>query len=383
MGGGNPKHQNFDRDLLDALSDDQIDAVTDSQRRVVLYYLQERQEASLSRLSSILTGWIAVQERGVATATDYERSRVRLHHRHLPKLADAGLVEYHEDDHRAALLDLSPDVQTLLGEARRLELQQEPEGTSSAELFEQACSRNSPLRPITGLRDTIEAVEDNETTITVYAPELDEELVSQFATRNVDVEHESFQTVPDGFVLVRDDDEVIGSVGLSVLAAESKSSTTPPWKSEQDRSEYRRFLSLFQETLFSTDDRSQLLATTREIEDRAWRTGQGTLRAGFQSLSDFRDQLSVYETLAEDPTLDVHVYCPPDEAPSDVQGITVHEVSDGDIGNVWMVAFEDDSSRNSCALLAEERSPDRYYGFWTYDREFVSELIAYLDSTYE
>ena len=41
-------------------------------------------------------------------------------------------------------------------------------------------------------------------------------------------------------------------------------------------------------------------ATTREVEDRAWRTGGGTLDAGFQSLSTFETQVPVYERLVAD-----------------------------------------------------------------------------------
>ena len=40
-------------------------------------------------------------------------------------------------------------------------------------------------------------------------------------------------------------------------------------------------------------------ATTREVKDRAWRTGGGTLDAGFQSLSTFETQV-LYERLVTD-----------------------------------------------------------------------------------
>ena len=39
---------------------------------------------------------------------------------------------------------------------------------------------------------------------------------------------------------------------------------------------------VLEETLFTSFDRRQLLGTAREIEDRAWRVGVGTLRVGFQ-----------------------------------------------------------------------------------------------------
>ena len=54
-----------------------------------------------------------------------------------------------------------------------------------------------------------------------------------------------------------------------------------------------------------------------------------------------------------------------------------------EIGSFWFLAFDGGSEpQNACALLAEERSPEAFYGFWTYDEDLVGAIEAYLSSTY-
>jgi len=54
-----------------------------------------------------------------------------------------------------------------------------------------------------------------------------------------------------------------------------------------------------------------------------------------------------------------------------------------EIGRFWFQLFDgggDDQSK--CGLLVEERELGRFYGFWTYEREIVDEIIEYLRATY-
>jgi len=71
---------------------------------------------------------------------------------------------------------------------------------------------------------------------------------------------------------------------------------------------FRDFLDLFDETVFTAYDRRQMLATSREIEDRAWRVCGGALYAGFQSSNALRNQASLYGQFGEKEALTVHVY---------------------------------------------------------------------------
>lgn len=224
-------------------------------------------------------------------------------------------------------------------------------------------------------------------TITVYAPERYEPLEAQFETRNVAVDHEP---LPDdgsgGFVVVTDDGEFAGSVGIDAVRGlfESPNGTGSAVAATDAT---RALLDLLADTTFVSFDRRRMLGAAREIEDRAYRTGTGTLRAGFQRVDALAAQREVYESLAADSRLDVHVYVTTDwaaEVPV-AEGLTIHTPDAEEIGAFWFVAFDGgDEPEQACALLAAERDdePGRYRGFWTYDRETVADLDAYLSAAY-
>ncbi|MFC7175670.1 hypothetical protein [Halosegnis marinus] len=45
--------------------------------------------------------------------------------------------------------------------------------------------------------------------------------------------------------------------------------------------------------------------------------------------------------------------------------------------------YDADTRRDSCALLAVERDPGSYRGFWTYDPERVDEIVLALRGAVE
>jgi len=66
------------------------------------------------------------------------------------------------------------------------------------------------------------------------------------------------------------------------------------------------------------------------------------------------------------------------------EGVAVVSERDSELGDYWFVVFDGgDNEQEACALLAEERHPGSFYGFWTYDPAMVAELITYLETTYE
>lgn len=79
---------------MDAL----FDLLTDRRRRYLLYCLDQKVDAvvTVDELTAMLLDWERRMNAGTEEETaDLERRiRIALHHRHLPKLADAGLVEY-------------------------------------------------------------------------------------------------------------------------------------------------------------------------------------------------------------------------------------------------------------------------------------------------
>jgi hypothetical protein len=239
------------------------------------------------------------------------------------------------------------------------------------------------------LDEFLSRVEAEQWTISVYGGDPGT-VADQFATRNVVVEAES---LPDGgtggFAIIRDDSAFAAAVDLPTL----QEVTAPPvprlgeGADEPPTEGFRALLSVLDDTLFSSLDRRQLLATAREIEDRAYRTGRGTLRVGFQNFDRMVAQVPVYERLAAGTDLDIHVYARADGSPT-IPGVTCHEVASGsdragEIGRFWVMTFDGGGEHNECALLAEERTPDTYYGFWTYDPALVDELGSYLAETYD
>ena len=234
------------------------------------------------------------------------------------------------------------------------------------------------------LADFFEAVESRRGSITVYAAEEPEWVAYQFESRNVAVEFESLPPdAPTGFVVIREGGEFVASIGLAELREVMAPPIRRPWRPPPPDSGYRALLSLLEDTIFTAFGRRQLLGAAREIEDRAWRVGRGRLHVGFQRLSAMRDQYPVYARLGEETDLIVDVYGRDDWEPPAIPNATVHAESAPEIGNFWFLAFDGGPDRsNACALLAEERDHDEFYGFWTYDAGMVGELIAYLEATY-
>lgn len=228
------------------------------------------------------------------------------------------------------------------------------------------------------LEPYLQAVERRCKRFVVYGAD-DREVTDRLATRNVAVERRALPAaVPAPFVVVYDDGAFAGVLGFETLAE----LLVPPVIRPGDRTGlsdgYRVLLDVLAETLFSALDRRQLLATSREIEDRAFRVGRGTLRVGFQSLSVFETQTAVYRRLGAETDLSVHVYGRPDWTPPDIESVTYHLDEDGSLEPFWCLAFDgggDDTQ--ACALVARERA-DGYVGFWTYDSDLVEDVLSTL-----
>ena len=63
--------------------------------------------------------------------------------------------------------------------------------------------------------------------------------------------------------------------------------------------------------------------------------------------------------------------------------LTIHVERSDEIRESWFVVYDGGGvDVNKCALVAEEREPRSFYGFWTYDPETVDWLLEYLSETY-
>ena len=214
-----------------------------------------------------------------------------------------------------------------------------------------------------------------------YAPEPGD-LAEQFDARNAEIRFRELPPDgPDPFLVIRKNGEFRGAVSVAYL----RTYLEPPYHRPADpvglSPPYRGLFDLLDDTVFASLTRRQLVATSREIEDRARRTGRGTLHAGFQSLEAFRPQRVVYRRLGEETDLDVHVYVSDEDAAATLADfpVTVHAGGDGEVGRYWFLAFDGGGEESrACALVAEQRTEDTYYGVWTYDPEQVDRVLTAL-----
>ncbi|WP_224450103.1 DICT sensory domain-containing protein [Haloprofundus salilacus] len=228
------------------------------------------------------------------------------------------------------------------------------------------------------LRAVIDGVESREKTLTVFDPPSSavvDELAEYFASQRVTVREGSATVGPEGFAVLSEGDDVLTAVDLASL-------TMPVRHDVGERTAFSALLEHLDRTTFASYDVGQMLAASREIEDRAWRSKKGTLRAGFQRVEALEAQSEVYRRLGG-TELDVHVYVASGDSIAEIDGVTPHIVDSAEIANSWFVAYDGgDVASDKCALLAEERGDRRFYGFWTYDSSIVDAILDYLGTQY-
>jgi len=233
-----------------------------------------------------------------------------------------------------------------------------------------------------GLFELIAAVDDEEKTLTVFNPEagVTTALREHFADRNLSIEAAESDAGPRNYAVLSRDDEFLAAIDVSDVLA-PRSGVAPGFTRET----YEVVLDELDETMFTSYDTEQMIAASKEIEDRAWRGAAGELHAGFQTCSRFASQAEVYDHIAERGSLDVHVYASPEgcEGFEPPTGPTLHLSTATEIHDTWFVAYDGGGVETAkCALLAEERLPGSFYGFWTYDAETVDDVVDYLRTTY-
>lgn len=216
---------------------------------------------------------------------------------------------------------------------------------------------------------------DRDRRFTVYRSGEGTEIEDQFAAHDVSVTRRSIPPDgPDPFLVIEEEGEFAGALGLSELEALIEPPIVRPGERDDVSAGYRVLFDVLDETVFSAMNRRQLLAVSREVEDRAYRVGTGTLHASFQTLSTFESQVDVYRQLAASTELDIHIHGIPNWAPPEIAGISYHEYDDDTDGRYWALAFDGGSNESqACGLVAREQT-GRYEGFWTDDTDLVEEM---------
>jgi DICT domain-containing protein len=236
------------------------------------------------------------------------------------------------------------------------------------------------------LTELISGVEDHEKRLTVFNTDAEtvEAVRDQFRDRNLTVVGDRSESGrPGSFVVLSagrgEDEEFVTATGVDDVLSQPERTETGI-----DGEVHHPILDHLDETMFTSYDTGQMVSASREIEDRAWRLGEGQLHAGFQQLSILSDQMDVYTRLADRDGLDVHAYaCPDAEVPEHETDLTIHVERSEEIARSWFVVYDGNGvDVNKCALLAEEREERAFYGFWTYDPETVDWLVDYLQGAY-
>ncbi|TKX73576.1 histidine kinase [Halorubrum sp. GN11_10-6_MGM] len=239
------------------------------------------------------------------------------------------------------------------------------------------------------LIELIAGVEAHEATLTVFNadPAVTDELREYFADRNVRIVDDQTASGPEEFAVLARDGEFVTAVTVEELLS-------PPGGDESedagdsgargaDGRVGRPVLDHLDETMFTSYSREDMVAASREIEDRAWRVGDGELHAGFQTLDVLTGEADTYDLLGEKERLDVHAYAANEGEAPDVEHYTVHVGETAEIRETWFVAYDGGGyDEAKCALLAEERAPGEFFGFWSYDPETVDYIIDYLTERY-
>ena len=232
-----------------------------------------------------------------------------------------------------------------------------------------------------GLFEFIAAVEDEKKTLTVFNPEagVTSTLREHFADRNLAIQEADHVAGPRNYAVLSYEDEFLVAIDVSDVLAANRG-VDPDFTRES----YDPVLDELDEALFTSYDTDRMVAASKEIEDRAWRGATGELHAGFQTCSRFASQADVYDHLAKRGELDVNVYAHPEgyEEFDPPAGPALYISSATEIYDTWFVAYSGGVEETKCALLAEERQPGSFYGFWTYDSHTVDAVADYLRCTY-
>ncbi len=134
----------------------------------------------------------------------------------------------------------------------------------------------------------------------------------------------------------------------------------------------------------SNTEKLLLILISRHIERLAYEHGAGTLRSSFQRLSRVRDERGtrrVYDKIAG-TDVDVHLYGQPDWRPEPDFPITMHAGYKYDFKYSWFVVYNpppgEADTFDQAALVAIEKEPRKWDGFWTYDQGLVEDVARHI-----
>ena len=196
-----------------------------------------------------------------------------------------------------------------------------------------------------------------------------------FRNHSVDVNHRPLpEGIPRPFLVVERNGEFVGVIDLAEVDRLLEPPVEPPAPREELSPGHREFFDALADTVFTSISRRELLAVTREIEDRASRVGAGTLHVSFQRLSTFEPQRRLYERMAAETSLEIHVHGVDDWTPPEIPAIRFHAHQDERLEPYWVLAFDGGPEESQASGLVAKERADGFTGFWTHDEEMVERI---------
>jgi DICT domain-containing protein len=232
------------------------------------------------------------------------------------------------------------------------------------------------------LPDIVQRVDERSLTLTLYNIDVDRSVLrdiqSYFEVQTVELRRATTDDArPRNFVVLHDGDEFVEATDLRSLYQFVQPDSPLLDVTNPDAIEYPDLFDEIDQSLFTDYGYDRMVVTSREIESYAHQHG-GTLHAGFQTLSNLEPQYQLYERLA-DAGVETHIYGAPDwDVSTDVH--VRHEYHDEEITETWFVVLDHENDDHKRALLAEERSEDQFYGFWTFKSSVVDLVLQRLEA---
>jgi DICT domain-containing protein len=186
---------------------------------------------------------------------------------------------------------------------------------------------------------------------------------------------------PTNLAVLHDRDDYVAAADAERLYEAIDTSDGIGSVEDPDELDYPDLLDAVDKPFFTAYDRKRMTVISRTIERAAWVAGDGELHTGLQHLSNLEDQWDLYATFAE-CDVETHVYGRPDVTLPD-SGLLAHPSQTPEIRRSWFVLYRPESDEYAPrVLLAEERNPNQYVGFWTSEAQLVELVYARLRHAY-
>lgn len=122
-----------------------LSLLTDSRRRQVLYCLRSNERTDLDSIALQIAAWERDETIASVEGDAVDAVKLSLHHNHLPKLAEAGVVEYDSRAGDVVRRDGFHDIEALVDQLQASEDEADRDDATDASTGD--CDRESFLSP--------------------------------------------------------------------------------------------------------------------------------------------------------------------------------------------------------------------------------------------